>query len=491
VSEFVARLPQGDAAMAIIFGRNSRVLSADYATMAAPMTATPEITAQPIRSDLADTLSVYFKPRVLVVLLLGFSGGLPLILTGSTLQAWMTESGLDIRTIGLFAAVGIPYTVKFLWAPFVDALDVPVLSPLLGRRRGWLLLSQLILMAAIALLAFCDPALSPWLIAAAALLVSTASATQDIVIDAFRVESLPEEEQAAGMASYVAAYRVGALVSSAGALFLVTGFLTFGLTRHAAWTACYLTMASLILVGVLATLLAVEPEKSAAAATQHASHAQENPFKRTLDAAIASLYDFFSRDMALVMLAFVVLFKLADALAFSLATPFVLDIGFSRTELATIMKGVGFAATLLGGFVGGFVARAYPLAASLWIGAILQTVTILAFSLQAVLGRDLAMLTFAITVASFTGAIGTVIFVAYQSALCANPLHTATQFALLTALDSLGRTVFALGTGFVAHATGWAWFFAICAMSGIPSFCLLAWLQRRGHFQALAAGRVG
>jgi PAT family beta-lactamase induction signal transducer AmpG len=150
------------------------------------------------------------------------------------------------------------------------------------------------------------------------------------------------------------------------------------------------------------------------------------------------------------------------------------------------MKGVGFAATLLGGFAGGFIARAYPLTTSLWIGAILQTVTILAFSLQAVIGKDLAMLTFAITIASFTGAIGTVVFVAYQSALCSNPLHTATQFALLTALDSLGRTVFSLGSGYMAAATGWTLFFVICAMAGIPSFFLLAWLQRRGHFQKLA-----
>jgi MFS transporter, PAT family, beta-lactamase induction signal transducer AmpG len=448
------------------------------------MTVAPDTTVA--RANFTDALAVYFKPRVLIILLLGFSGGLPLILTGGTLQAWMSESGVDIRTIGLFAAVGFPYTLKFLWAPFVDALDVPVLSSLLGRRRGWLLLSQLVLMAAIVLLAFCDPALSPWIIAAAALLVSTASATQDILIDAFRVETLREEEQAAGMASYVAAYRVGALVSGAGALFLVTGFLALGFSNHAAWTACYLAMALLILVGVAATLLGVEPEKSAVAAAEHASHANEDPLKRTFDAAIASLYDFLSRDMAFVMLAFVVLFKLADALAFSLATPFILDLGFSRTELATIMKGVGFAATLLGGFAGGFIARAYSLTTSLWIGAILQTVTILAFSLQAVIGKDLAMLTFAITVASFTGAIGTVVFVAYQSALCSNPLHTATQFALLTALDSLGRTVFSLGSGYMAAATGWAFFFVICAMAGIPSFFLLAWLQRRGHFAKLA-----
>ncbi len=454
------------------------------------MTATPDTATQAAaRASFADTLAVYLKPRVLIVLLLGFSGGLPLILTGSTLQAWMTESGVDIKTIGLYAAVGIPYVVKFLWAPFVDALDVPVLSSLLGRRRGWLLLTQIVLMAAIVLLAFCDPAVSPWLIAGGALLVSAASATQDIVIDAFRVESLPEEEQAAGMASYVAAYRVGALVSGAGALFLVTGFLVLGLGKHAAWTACYITMAALILVGVIATFLAVEPEKSVIAAAEHASHARDNPFKRTFGAAIGSFADFLTRDMALVVLVFVALFKLADALAAAMTTPFVLNIGFSRTELATIIKGVGFAATLLGGFAGGFVARAYPLSVSLWIGGILQTITILAFSLQAVVGRDVTMLTLAITIESFTSAIGTVIFVAYLSALCGNPLHTATQYALLTALASLGRTIFSLGTGFVAEATGWAWFFVICAATAIPSFVLLAWLQRRGHFNGLGSAR--
>jgi PAT family beta-lactamase induction signal transducer AmpG len=456
------------------------------------MTATPDATPKTatVRPSFAEMLAVYLKPRVLIVLVLGFSGGLPFVLTGSTLQAWMSDSGVDIRTIGLYAAVGVPYVVKFLWAPFVDALDVPVLSSLLGRRRGWLLLSQIVLMAAIVLLAFCDPALSPWIVAGGALLVSTASATQDILIDAFRVESLPENEQAAGMASYVAAYRVGALVSGGGALFVVAGFIGLGFDLHAAWTACYITMAALILVGVIATFLAVEPAESVAVAAEHAARALDNPFKRTLGAAVDSFADFLTRDMAWAVLAFVALFKLADALAAAMTTVFVLDIGFSRIELATIIKGVGFAATLLGGFAGGFVARAYPLSVSLWIGGILQTLTILAFSWQAVIGKDIAMLTFAITVESFTGAIGTVIFVAYLSALCGNPLHTATQYALLTALAALGRTVFSLGTGFAAHATGWAWFFVICAASAIPSFALLAFLQRRGHFDGLGAVRI-
>src|SRR5215471_14706696 len=173
-------------------------------------------TPKPTRPSITEALAVYLQPRVLAVLFLGFSGGLPLALSGATLRVWLRESGIGLETIGLFALVGTPYTIKFLWAPVVDALDVPMLSSLFGRRRGWLLFSQFLLIASIAFLAFCDPVRAPWLVALGALLVATASATQDIVIDAFRIESLPESEQAAGMASYVAAYRIGMLASTAG-----------------------------------------------------------------------------------------------------------------------------------------------------------------------------------------------------------------------------------------------------------------------------------
>jgi PAT family beta-lactamase induction signal transducer AmpG len=428
---------------------------------------------------------VYLKPRVLIVLFLGFSAGLPLALSGSTLLVWMREAGVDLGTIGLFALVGTPYTVKFLWAPVVDALDVPVLSSLLGRRRGWLVFAQLLLIVSIAFLAFCDPAASPWLVALAALLVATASATQDIVIDAFRVESLPESEQAAGMASYVAAYRIGMLASTAGALFLVSGFEGLGLGNNAAWTAGYLAMATLVIAGIVTALIATEPEKSALAEAVHAAQARDNPLKRVIDAARGAFADLLTRDMALVVLVFVVLFKFTDALAGVMTAPFVIDLGFSRNEYAAIIKGVGLAATLIGGFAGGFVARAYPLATSLWIGGILQALANLAFSWQAVVGHDIVMLTIAIVTENFTSAIGTVIFVAYLSALCRNPLHTATQYALLTALAAVGRTYLSSGAGFVAEAFGWVWFFAICALAAIPSLLLLAWLQRRGHFDQL------
>jgi len=447
------------------------------------MTATPDTVSA--RPRFADTLAVYLKPRVLIVLFLGFSAGLPLALSGSTLLIWMREAGVDLGIIGLFALVGTPYTIKFLWAPIVDALDVPVLARLLGRRRGWLVFSQLLLIAAIAFLAFCDPVASPYWVAVGALLVAAASATQDIVIDAFRIESLDENEQAAGMAAYVAAYRIGMLASTAGALFLVSGFEGLGFGKDGAWSAGYLAMAALVVIGIATTLIATEPAKSATAEIEHAAHARENPVARVAKAAYASFADFLTRDSAIVVLVFVVLYKFCDAFAGAMTAPFVIDLGFSRNDYAAIVKGVGLAATLIGGFAGGALARAYPLVTSLWIGAFLQMASNLVFTWQALVGVNLWALTVTIIVENFTGAIGTVIFVAYLSALCNNPLHTATQYALLTALAAVGRTYLSAGAGFVAERTGWPMFFVISALTALPSLVLLVWLQRRGNFKNL------
>src|ERR1700750_2421028 len=243
-----------------------------------------------------DGWAVYLQRRVLIVLLLGFSSGLPLALSGSTLLVWMRESGVDLGTIGLFALVGTPYTLKFLWAPLVDALNVPLSTRIFGRRRGWLLFSQLLLIAAILLLALTDPARSPLFVALGALLVAAMSSTQDIVVDAFRVESLPESEQAAGMASYAAAYRIGMLVSTAGPLLLVSGFESPGLARNAAWMWGYVVMAALVLIGTLTALAATEPEQSARA---EAARQTETPVARVLHAAVGAFSEFLNRKDAL------------------------------------------------------------------------------------------------------------------------------------------------------------------------------------------------
>jgi len=453
------------------------------------MTSAPKIAPNPSPPSTSwrESLAVYLQPRVLIVMLLGFSSGLPLALSGSTLQVWMRESGVDLGTIGLLALVGTPYTLKFLWAPLVDALHLPFFTRTFGRRRGWLLFSQLLLIATILALALTDPSRAPLAAAFAALIVATASSTQDIVVDAFRVESLPESEQAAGMASYVAAYRIGMLVSTAGALFLVSAFETSGLPRTAAWMWGYVAMAALVLIGTVTALAATEPAQSARA---EAATEADDAFMRIVHAAVGAFAEFLARKDALAALAFVVLFKFTDAFSGTMTAPFVIDLGFSKVDYAAIVKGVGLAATLIGGFAGGFVARRYSLAASLWIGGGLQAIANLSFSWLALIGVNQWALALAITAENFTSAIGTVIFVAYLSALCRNPLHTATQYALLTALAAVGRTYLSSGAGYVAKATGWPLFFAICVIVAIPSLVLLAWLQRRGHFAALGPVKI-
>jgi MFS transporter, PAT family, beta-lactamase induction signal transducer AmpG len=272
------------------------------------------------------------------------------------------------------------------------------------------------------------------------------------------------------------------LVSTAGALFLVSGYEGSGIARSSAWMWGYVTMAALVLIGTATALAATEPEQSVRA---EAATGTETALARVVQAATGAFSEFLLRPDALAALAFVVLFKFTDAFSGSMTAPFVIDLGFSRNDYAAIVKGVGLAATLIGGFAGGFVARRYSLAASLWIGGVLQAVANLSFAWLASVGVNHWALVVAITAENFTSAIGTVIFVAYLSALCRNPLHTATQYALLTALAAVGRTYLSSGAGYVAKATGWPLFFVICVLVAVPSLILLAWLQRRGHFAAL------
>jgi PAT family beta-lactamase induction signal transducer AmpG len=449
----------------------------------------PADTAYGRRASVVDALATYLRPRVLVVVLLGFSAGLPLALSGETLTVWMADRGVDLGTIGLFALVGLPYTFKFLWAPIVDALDVPWLTRRLGRRRGWLAATQLLLMAAIVFLGTRDPLAAPLAVAVGALLVAIASATQDIVIDAYRVESLPTDEQAAGMAGYVAAYRVGMLASGAGVIGLTAWLEAGGFSKIAVWPIAFAVAAALVLVGLVAVLLGREPA-AGEAVSKHGSRA--DAVQRVARTAWGAFADFLSRDAAVWVLIFVVLYKLCDALAGRMTAPFVLNaLGYDKGTYAAIVKGVGLAALLIGGFAGGAVARALPLAAALWLGAVLQMVSNLAFVWLYFQPVGAGALTAAIVVENFTGAIGTVIFVAYLSALCGNPLHTATQYALLTALASFGRTFLSSFTGYAVNAIGWPLFFIATAAAALPALTLMAWLQRRGHFAPLDAARNG
>jgi MFS transporter, PAT family, beta-lactamase induction signal transducer AmpG len=435
---------------------------------------------------LGAALAVYLRPRVLIVLLLGFSAGLPLALSGETLRVWMADRGVDLGTIGLLSLAGLPYTIKFLWAPVVDALDVPWLCARLGRRRGWLVASQLLLMAAILFLGTRDPLAAPLMVGFGALLVAFASATQDIVIDAYRVESLAPDEQAAGMASYVAAYRIGMLASGAGVIGLTAWLEAQGLDKTVVWPIAFAVAAALVVVGLMAVLLGREP---ATGADPGAAEDKSAAVARVARTARDAFVDFLSRDAALAVLAFVILYKLCDALAGAMTAPFVLSLGYDKGTYAAIVKGVGLAALLIGGFAGGVVAKALPLATALWLGAILQMGSNLAFVWLGMQTPSTWALTVAIVFENFTGAIGTVIFVAYLSALCRNPLHTATQYALLTALASTGRTLLSSGTGFMAQSIGWSAFFVATALAALPALALLSWLQRHRHFATLDVER--
>ena len=436
---------------------------------------------------LAAALAVYLRPPVLIVLLLGFSAGLPLALSGDTLRVWMADRGVDLGTIGLISLAGLPYTIKFLWAPIVDALPMPWLTERLGRRRGWLIATQLLLIATILFLGTRDPLSAPLAVGLGAVLVAFASATQDIVIDAFRVESLRPEEQAAGMASYVAAYRVGMLASGAGVIALAAWLEDQGIDIAVVWTIGYAVAALLVVVGMLAVLAGREPETAAARPTTPSTGS--DALARVLHTAKTAFAEFLTRDAALAVLAFVILYKVCDALAGAMTAPFVLQLGYDKATYAAIVKGVGLAALLIGGFAGGAVARALPLSTSLWLGAILQMASNLTFVWLGYQVPTAGALTIAIAIENFTGAIGTVIFVAYLSALCRDPLHTATQYALLTALASTGRTLLSGGTGYVAEAIGWPAFFIATALSALPALALLLWLQRRTHFAPLEEDR--
>jgi PAT family beta-lactamase induction signal transducer AmpG len=418
--------------------------------------------------------AVYFEPRVLAILFLGFSSGLPLALIGSTLQAWLTEEGVSLTSIGLFAAVGLPYTLKFLWAPLVDAVSVPVLGRRLGRRRAWLLTTQGLLLVSVVGLGSTAPGRDPVATALLALLVALCSATQDIVIDAFRIESLDESKQAAGMADYVAGYRVAMLVSAAGALELASMFQQAGRTGSAAWFPTYAIMAALMLVGMGTALASREPD----AAAPRAPGSLPQRFRTVV---VDPFADFVRRPGWLLILLFVVFFKFGDALAGNMTTAFVLrGVGFEKTEYARVVKVFGFAAVLLGGFAGGYAYRVAGTVRSLWIAGLAQMVSNLLFVWQAYVGRRLSALIVTIGVENLTGGLGTVVFVAYLSGLCRNRAYTATQYALLSALAAVGRTVLSASGGWFAEQLGWGRFFLLTTAAALPGLGLLWWLTRRG-----------
>lgn len=387
---------------------------------------------------------------------MGFSSGLPLLLTGSLLQAWIKESGASLATLGLLALVGLPYTLKFLWAPLFDRFA----PSHLGRRRGWLLWIQGALTAALATLAFSHPEFGLWPVSIAALLVSFFSASQDIVIDAYRRELLPDAELGLGSAFAVNGYRVGMLMASGGGFILAD---TWG------FPAVYLLMALLMACGMGVTWLADEPAM------------QQAPPRTVLEAVWQPFQEYFSRPDPWLVLAFILLYKVGDSMAAQLTTPLYLELGFTKTEIGAIVKGFGFWATVTGGLIGGALMVRLGIRAGLWFFGMLQALSTLGFALLALLGPQLWALAAVIAFENLASGMGTSAYAAFMAYLT-DRRFTATQYALLSSLMGVPRVVLAAPTGWLADHLGWPGFFTLCALIALPGLALLQVMHRRGVF---------
>ena len=408
--------------------------------------------------------SLYLQPRLLFVFVMGFASGLPLALSSATLFFWLAEAGVALTAIGLFALVGTPYNVKFLWAPLVDRVPLPLLTALLGRRRSWMLVIQVGLLLAIAALGYSRPEATPLLTALCALAVAFFSASQDIVIDAYRIEILDPEEQGAGAAMTQAGYRLGAIVAGAGALFLA---------EQIDWPLVYAVMALLVTVGMAAAVLAPDP-------------ARRNPRVAAMDAApglrgmvVDPFVEFFQRNgvgTAVIILAFILLYKLGDAYAGVMAYPFYYEMGFSKSEVATVSKIFGVAATVAGIFIGGLIVRRYGIMPSLLGCGILQMLSNLMYAAQTLAGHDVEFLYLTIGIENLSGGMGSSAFVAYLSMLC-NTTYTGTQFALFTSFMAFGRTLLSASSGWAVEWIGWFDFFVLSTFVALPGLLLLLWMM--------------
>jgi PAT family beta-lactamase induction signal transducer AmpG len=417
------------------------------------------------------SLAVYGDRRVLLILPLGFASGLPLLLTASTLSAWLATAGTSRAAIGAFALVGTPYALKFLWAPVIDRLPPPLRA---GRRRGWGLAIQIALISATLALASCDPKRDLPLMGMLALLVAFLSASQDIVIDAYRVELLRPDQQGPGAAMIQTGYRFAMLAAGAGALVIAD---------RDGWFAAYATMAALIAVGMLVFLFGPEPEASARVERELGTSEADGLRRWIATAVVAPFADFMQRPQWLAILIFIVGYKLGEALAGVMAMPLYISLGYSLGEIAAISKLVGFVATILGAFVGGAIAVRFGVMRALMICGILQSVGNLFYVLQALGGHRLDYLALCVAAENLTGAMAGAALVAYLSDLC-SLAFTATQYALLSSLAAVGRTLVASSGGVLANSLGWAPFFLLSTIATVPALLLLAWLMTQGSDQA-------
>jgi len=395
-------------------------------------------------------LQVFQSRKMAALLFLGFSSGLPLLLTSKTLQAWMTVEKVDLTAIGLFSLVGLPYSLKFIWSPLIDRF----MPPFLGRRRGWLAIMQAGLLVAIAAMSLQKPTQALQLLAVNALLIAFFSATQDIAADAYRTDVLEEREMGAGAAVFVLGYRIA---------LLVTGALAFILADRMPWATVYLLIALLMAVGLVTSFWAPEPVM------------RDRPPDSLSEAFTLPFIDFFQRSGVLqgfLMLVFIVLYKLGDALVNNMSTPFLLQAGFTQTDIGAIQGGMGLIATIVGTLAGGSILSQIGINRSLWVFGALQAVSNFAYFLLAQTDKSYQLLVITINIENFCAGLGTAAFVAFLMSLC-NQRFSATQYALLSSLMAVSRDILVAPAGGVAKATGWPLFFIISIVAAVPGLLLL------------------
>ncbi|WP_019645001.1 AmpG family muropeptide MFS transporter [Novispirillum itersonii] len=416
-----------------------------------------------------DALTVYRDRRVLIILMLGFASGLPLLLVYGTLSTRLAESNASLTTIGLFSWATTAYAIKWMWSPLTDRLPLPGLTRWLGQRRGWLLASQAVTALTMIGLGASNPETALWQTALWAVALAFASATQDIVIDAYRVESLEHWQLGAGAGAVVLGYRIGMIAAGGGALILADQF---------GWFTAYAVMAALIALTMIITLLMPEPERPAMPEIHTPARDGATRLGHWFrSAVILPMQDFTQRQHWVMILLFIALYKYGDALLGVMANPFYLSIGFTKTDIGLVSKSYGVVMTIVGGLLGGVVVARLGIMRSLLLCGVLQAASNLVFAIQAMVGPSLPMLMVTISVENLTGGMGTAAFVAYLSSLC-NIAYTATQYALVSSFMSFARTYFASIGGWLADQVDWISYFLISTSAAVPGLLLLLWMMK-------------
>lgn len=425
-----------------------------------------------------DTLRVYAQPRVIGMVFLGFSAGLPLLLVLGTLSFWLREAGIDRTTIGYLSWIGLAYGFKWAWSPLVDRLRLPILTRVFGRRRGWLLLAQAGIITGLVGMALTDPAQDLNRIAQFAILVAFASATQDIALDAYRIEAVKIEWQAAMSATYQTGYRIAMIVASAGVLWIAASFDPSEVTyEQLPWQIAYLFMAGMMGVGVLTTLIIREPEVPANAEPDRLlSGGVAGALHWFANAVIKPFADFFARYgwHALILLALIGTYRISDVVMGIMANPFYVDMGYTKDEVATVTKVYGIIMTITGAWIGGVMSLRFGNFRILMLGAILSAGTNVLFAWLAGIGHDVTALIFTVSADNLAGGIASTAFVAYLSGLV-NRAYSATQYALYSSIMLLLPKFVAGYSGVAVDAWGYASFFYSTALLGIPVLVLI-WL---------------